>query len=182
MSRETTFTKERMGKSPMAYQEAITLPGRSSGPGIGFPTRMVLMAILTLLAIQFLLGMVANLYTPVLPPSYAGLFAGSGPGSYPLIVVHVVVAYLLTLLAVLLIVLLRKRGTRLQAALSLLGLFGILVAGIGGYQFLNSGGKPIWSFVMASAFLWTFSMYFYLESKSRPSTLQPGQSSAQIAR
>jgi hypothetical protein len=142
---------------------------------IGFPGRMVVTTLLTLLAVEFLLGIGINLYTLTLPSSYGAIFSGNGPQSYPLLVAHVVLGYLLGLLGLILTALLFRKGSRFQLTLSGLGLIGIIIAGVAGEQFVVGGGAPAWSFLMAAAFLWSFVMFFYLESKSRPSRAVPAR-------
>jgi hypothetical protein len=88
----------------------------------------------TMLIIEFILGMIYNLYgTAPTATKSIGLF------SSPVLALHVIVAILLLIAAVMLLV--RAIGTRhrLTIGLSVLGLVGILAAGFAGLAFTSKG-------------------------------------------
>jgi hypothetical protein len=88
----------------------------------------------TMLIIEFILGMIYNLYgTAPTATKSIGLF------SSPVLALHVIVAILLLIAAVMLLV--RAIGTRhrLTIGLSVLGLVGIVAAGFAGLAFTSKG-------------------------------------------
>lgn len=159
---------------PASKARAPPAPEVSSGPPrvesakIGFPARMVLMLLLTLLVAEFLLGMGTNLYYADLPSSEGAIFTGSGPQDYPALIAHIANGYVIGLLALLLVVVLYRRGAKQLTIFGVLGVVGVSVAGVGGSEFLESGGIAVYSLLMAIGFLWSFAMFFYIESKTRP--------------
>jgi len=96
--------------------------------------RMASFGAVTMLIIEFILGMIYNLYgTAPTATKSIGLF------SSPVLALHVIVAILLLIAAVMLLV--RAIGTRhrLTIGLSVLGLVGIVAAGFAGLAFTSKG-------------------------------------------
>jgi nitric oxide reductase large subunit len=122
--------------------------------------------VLALLVIQFVSGMVLNLYA-VLPqthPGTNGSYAPSIPwaivgGGGLALAIHVVNWICLTLggIAVLVLAILRhRRGDIVGTSL---GLVFLLLAASGGLTFLNRGGEAAESLIMALGFLAAFAAY-----------------------
>jgi hypothetical protein len=120
--------------------------------------------ILILLAAEFLIGMLVNLFVTV-PSAHPGV----NPSNYFVgvaqavvwalfnapwqLLIHVVVGLLLFLLSIVLLVLaiVSRRGAWIT--ISALGLIGIMGAGFNGASFMNYGGPNISSLLMAIGFL-----------------------------
>jgi hypothetical protein len=121
---------------------------------------------LVLLVIQYLSGMVLNLYV-TLPPTHPGTgesYAPSIPwalagGAGIVLAIHVATWLCLTAggILVLLVGILRRRGGGMVGAS--LGLLSLLVAASGGLTFLNRGGANSESLIMALGFLAAFVTY-----------------------
>jgi hypothetical protein len=125
--------------------------------------------LLILLAAQFLIGMLVNLFVQV-PAVHPGAnapeyFTGVAQGvawalfnaQWPLLI-HVVLGLLLFLLSIVLLVLaiISRRGAWITV--SVLGFIGIMAAGFNGASFLNYG-HDFSSLLMAVGFLLTASSY-----------------------
>lgn len=125
--------------------------------------RVLLATILVLLGLQFLLGMLANLFVAV-PTSHPGTnapeyFSGVAQGviwavgnAVAALRLHVIVGLLLFLAAIWLLVLAiaaRRRGRIIVAAV---GLVGIIAAGFNGASFMNYG-HDFSSLLMSLGFL-----------------------------
>ena len=119
---------------------------------------------LLLLAIQFLIGMLVNLYV-VVPSDHPGAgapeyFTGVAQAvawalvNAPLaLLLHASVGLLLFLASLLLIGLAIASRSRAWIVTSLLGLLGIMGAGFNGASFMNYGGLALSSLLMAIGFL-----------------------------
>jgi hypothetical protein len=132
---------------------------------IGFVPRMML---LLMLLVELVLGIAVNLAYARLPETYASLFSGSGPGSYPLLVTHILVGYLLGVLAIGFTLLLAPRGHTLQTYVSAVGVVAVILAGASGDQFLMAGELSGWSLAMTLAFFGALVIYLLIERSTRP--------------
>lgn len=122
--------------------------------------------ILVLLVIQYLSGMILNLYIS-LPPTHPGTgesYAPSVPwalagGGGIVLAIHVATWLCLTAGGILVLVvgILRRRSGAIVGAS--LGLLFLLVAASGGLTFLNRGGDNSESLIMALGFLAAFMTY-----------------------
>ena len=127
--------------------------------------RVVVVAVLILLAFQYELGMSVNL-SPTLqdvPPlagtmsAIWGALARVGAGA----LTHAVLGSLLTVVAVASLVLAVTSGTRSVAVIGVLSFIAMVLATANGVLFTLSGFKDdSYSHGMASAFLLVFSLYF----------------------
>ena len=122
--------------------------------------RIGLITMLTLLVVQFIVGMYLNFYTelPKMHPGTGDSYAPSIPWALaghagPALAIHVTVWILLTLGAIALLMrgIMSKRKAFIVG--SSLGLVFILMAGSGGLTFLNRGGRDKESFIMALGFI-----------------------------
>ncbi len=149
-----------------------TAPGREPGtpagtaPPVPMALRLALNGILGLLGLQFLLGMYLNLVATSwapgnVPVTLPHLF-GPAAGGVPLLAVHATLGVLLVFLAVVVIYLLRGAGRRRALGGGVAGLLAILLAGLGGADFLDGGGPPLASYLMAVGFLAAFWAYFWV--------------------
>ncbi len=130
--------------------------------------RMASFGAVTMLIIEFILGIIYNLYgTAPTATKSIGLF------SSPVLALHVVVGILLFIAAVMLLV--RAIGTRhrLTISLSVLGLVGIVAAGFAGLGFTSKGAAGA-SPGMALAFAVSLASYiviiFVVPSATSPAT------------
>lgn len=143
-------------------QPRISLLGDSPA-GLSRRYRLTLALVLALLGLQFLLGMLANLFVTV-PANHPGAhpsdyFSGVAQGiiwalgnAVATLRLHVIVGLLLFLAAIWLLVLAiaaRRRGWIVVAAV---GLFGIWAAGMNGASFMNYG-FDVSSLLMSLGFL-----------------------------
>jgi hypothetical protein len=128
--------------------------------------RRGLQAMLSLLLVQFVLGMYLNLYTelPKTHPGTAESFAPSIPwalagGAGIALAAHVAVWIFLTLGSVALLVrsIMSRRKTLILG--TAFGLLFVLSAGSGGLAFLNQGGENRQSLLMAIGFILAFVAY-----------------------
>jgi len=143
-------------------------PG-SRGPGVVLqkgailpdarPLRAMVMAILTLLWVEFLLGMYANLDVSFPPKS-------SGHGGMHVVMdhfglmLHMVIGILLVILGMGATALAGKARSQPAMWLSLGGLVSLVAAGAGGLIFVLGDQSNAASYVMAVGFLAAFSCYF----------------------
>ena len=146
---------------------ATTLP---SGPSRAGRLLAVNFAACLLLLVQYLLGMVANLYV-VIPGRHPGAgardyFTGAASGLAWVITqgpawaaAHAAFGLALVLAAFASIALTRRQGGRMAVALSVLGALAILGAGFNGASFLNYG-HDFSSMIMAG--LWALALACYL--------------------
>lgn len=127
------------------------------------PLRVVTLIILLLLAAQFLIGMLVNLYVTTIPPhpgaNAPDYFSGVVQGvawtlvHAPLfLLVHAVVGLLLFLGALAILGLAIASRRRAWIISSIFGLLGIVLAGFNGASFLNYG-EPFSSLFMSMGFL-----------------------------
>jgi hypothetical protein len=126
--------------------------------------RLLTILMLLLLAVQFLLGMVVNLFVQV--PS---IHPGVGASNYfqgvvqgvawalvhaPLgLLVHAIVGLLLFLTSLILIGFAIASRRRAWIIVSVIGLIGIMAAGFNGASFMNYGGHNFSSLLMSIGFL-----------------------------
>lgn len=125
--------------------------------------RMITVSVLLLLAIEYLIGMVVNLYVQI-PSAHPGAgaaeyFSGAVQGvAWGLVqgpwalVIHVIIGLLLGLASFILIGLAIASRQRLWIISSLLGWIGIVGAGFNGASFLNYG-HDFSSLLMSIGFL-----------------------------
>ncbi len=126
--------------------------------------RMASFGAVTMLIIEFVLGMIYNLYgTAPTATKSIGLF------SSPVLALHVIVGILLFIAAVMLLV--RAIGTRhrLTIGLSALGLVGIVAAGFAGLGFTSKGAAGA-SLGMALAFAVSLACYVVIILVASPAT------------
>lgn len=131
--------------------------------------RVAAASALTLLGVQFLLGILTNLYVSLPHRSFGGIFAMSammpamrsatGVGR-PLLMAHMMTGPLLVVVALAVVVAAVGTGRVFNIVLSVIALGAVLLAGYSGMAFLMGGGNSIQSFLMASGFLVAFSAYF----------------------
>ena len=107
------------------------------------------LGMLGLLAVQFLLGMAANLYVQ-LPSAGAGMAEMMRSG--PLVMIHMMLGMILAAGALLAIAIALPYG-RWAVGSAAVALGGILVAGFGGLLFLMGGQSNGASYLMAVGFL-----------------------------
>ena len=146
---------------------ATTLPG---GPGRAGRLLAVNFAACLLLLVQYLLGMVANLYV-IIPARHPGAgahdyFIGAASGLAWVITdgpawaaAHAAFGLALVLAAFASIALTRRQGGRMAVVLSVLGALAILGAGFNGASFLNYG-HDFSSMIMAG--LWALALACYV--------------------
>jgi len=122
--------------------------------------------VLVLLVIQFISGMVLNLYI-TLPPTHPGTgesYAPSIPwalagGGGIVLAIHVATWIGLTIGGIILLVLGVRRRHRGYVLGTSIGLVSLLLAASGGLTFLNRGGDNTESLIMALGFLVAFVTY-----------------------
>jgi hypothetical protein len=146
---------------------ATTLPGE---PGRAGRLLAVNFAACLLLLVQYLLGMVTNLYV-IIPGRHPGAgahdyFTGAASGLAWVITqgpawaaAHAAFGLALVLAAFASITLTRRQGGRMAMVLSVLGALAILGAGFNGASFLNYG-HDFSSMIMAG--LWALALACYL--------------------
>lgn len=127
---------------------------------------------LALLAVQFLLGMITNLYISLPSHSYGGAFAmrammSASGGARALFTLHMMLGPLLVIAGFATLVTAGVSRRHRDVVLSTAGLLGILVAGYAGLSFLMGGGGNAASLVMSVGFLAAFSAYFAQLSLTR---------------
>ena len=128
--------------------------------------RRGVVAVLTLLVIQFIAGMVLNLYVSI-PKSHPGIHGSYAPsitwalkaGGGVVLAIHVANAILLVIGSVALLIrsIISHRKTFIIGVSS--GLLFTLLAFSNGLGFLNAGGKNVYSLGMALAFMSAFLSY-----------------------
>ena len=117
--------------------------------------RNISITILVLLIIQFILGMINNLWVKIPQVKSYEVYHYLGPVS-----LHTANALFLLIFSIFyLINVFKKKG---DTRLAIIGLIGIVAATIGGLSYVNSGGKNDgYSFIMALGFLVVFLVYTY---------------------
>lgn len=135
-----------------------TSPDRASTS----PLRAIVMALLSLLAIQFVLGIYANL--DVSFPAH-GVGAPMMGGMHTVmdhigLASHMMLGFLLVALGIAAVVLAVRIGSRGAIWLATVGLAALVGAGIAGMIFVMGGQANAASYVMAIGFLVAFSCYF----------------------
>jgi hypothetical protein len=125
--------------------------------------RILTLIILLLLAAQFLMGMLVNLYVTTIPPhpgsSAPEYFSGVAQAvawalvhAPPFLLVHASVGLLLFLGALVILGLAIASRRRAWIISSIVGLLGIVLAGFNGASFMNYG-EPFSSLFMSMGFL-----------------------------
>ncbi len=120
-------------------------------------------AILALLSLQFLFGMLTNLFVAIpkehpgaqAPHYFAGVIRGVGwalASSRLLLAAHVATGMVLELLAIALVVVAARSRQRLWIWVALVGWLGVTGAGFNGASFINYG-HDFSSMIMAACFL-----------------------------
>jgi hypothetical protein len=130
--------------------------------------RMASLGAVTMLIIQYVLGMIYNLYgTAPTATKSIGLF------SSPVLALHVIMSILLLIAAVMLLVRAIGAGHGLTTLMSAVGLIGIVAAGFAGLAFTSKGSTGA-SIGMAIAFAVSLACYvviiFVLAPASRSLT------------
>ena len=139
------------------------------GPGRPLSVRAGAATMVVVLAVQFLLGMLTNLYISLPAHSYGGAFAmgrmmtamtsGTGAG-LPLLMFHMMLGPLMVIVALVTLVASIASRRQRDIVLGTVGLLSILLAGYGGLSFLLGGGHNAASLIMSLGFLAAFSAYF----------------------
>lgn len=123
--------------------------------------RGTVMALLTALVVEYLLGMYANLWVSFPAPGAGkGAAAMQTVTSSPGLLAHTGLGLLLVALGVAAVLLASRGGGGVVLWLALAGLLALVGAGVGGIIFVMSGQGGAASFVMAVGFLVGFSCYF----------------------
>jgi len=118
--------------------------------------RMSSLGLVTMLIIQFILGMIYNLYgTAPTAAKSVGMF------SSPVLALHVILFFLLVIAAVMQLIRAIGARHRLTAWLSAVGLLGILAAGFAGIGFIGNGDAGA-SLGMSLAFAVSLACYVVL--------------------
>ena len=118
--------------------------------------RLSSLGLVTMLIIQFILGMIYNLYgTAPTAAKSVGMF------SSPVLAVHVILFFLLVIAAVMQLIRATGARHRLTAWLSAVGLLGILAAGFAGIGFIGNGDAGA-SLGMSLAFAVSLACYVVL--------------------
>ena len=126
--------------------------------------RMASFGAVTMLIIEFVLGMIYNLYgTAPTASKSIGLF------SSPVLALHVVMSILLLVAAVILLVRAIGARHRLTIWMSALGLAGIVAAGFAGLGFTHNGAAGA-SLGMSLAFAVSLACYVMIILAASPST------------
>lgn len=155
-------------EGPSADSTAVPSP---VGPGKS--VRMLLMAVMTLLLLELVLGLLTNALVSKLPSSPAGFFTGVGSDDYAVAVGHIVIGYLLGLLGLVLIYFLYKAQERRALIGSVLALVFVGIAGAAGMEFVSTDGAGAWSGLMAISFVISFVLYLWVERATRPAKKTP---------
>ena len=124
--------------------------------------RATVMALLTALVVQYLLGVYANLEVSFPAPGAGSTTAAAMQTvmSSPGLLVHVGLGFVLVVLGVAAVLLAARSGGGAALWLALAGLLAVVGAGVAGMIFVMSGQGAAASFVMAVGFLVSFSCYF----------------------
>jgi hypothetical protein len=155
---EAASQKGDLSEGPGSQEPGILLQNGAVPPDAR-PLRAMVMAILTLLWVEFLLGMYANLDVSF-PPK------GSGRGGMHVVMdhfglmLHMVIGILLVILGMIATALAGKVRSQPAMWLSLGGLVSLVAAGAGGLIFVLGDQSNAASYVMAVGFLAAFSCYF----------------------
>ncbi len=127
------------------------------GVGAG---RAMLAMLLFGVGIEYLLGTDVNLYAGCYPDGPMHLFSSDPCGTQAVLEAHVVVGVLIGLLSIgLLFWAVRRRIPGLLGP-AFGGFLGIVIAAVGGYEFLAMSQNSAASFLMALGFLMAFGSYF----------------------
>jgi len=128
--------------------------------------RSTIFVVFALLVIQYIDGMVVNLFTelPKTHPGVNGSYAPSIPwalsgGAGVALAIHVTNWLLLMAIGIFLLILAIKKRRKAFIIGSSFGFFFILIAASGGLTFLNRGGNDTDSLEMAIAFIFSFISY-----------------------
>ncbi len=123
--------------------------------------RGTVMALLTALVVEYLLGVYANLEVSFPAPGAGnGAAAMQTVTSSPGLLVHVGLGFLLVAMGVAAVLFAARGGGGAALWLVLAGLLALVGAGVGGMIFVMSGQGAAASFVMAVGFLVSFACYF----------------------
>ena len=126
--------------------------------------RMSSLGLVTMLIIQFILGMIYNLYgTAPTAAKSVGMF------SSPVLALHVIVFFLLVIAAIMQLIRAIGARHRLTLRLSAVGLLGILAAGFAGIGFIGNGDAGA-SLGMSLAFAVSLACYVVLVFALSPSS------------
>jgi heme A synthase len=118
--------------------------------------RMATFGAVTMLILQYILGMIYNLYgTAPTATKSIGLF------SSPVLALHVIMSLLLLISAIMLLIRAIGAGHRLTIAMSAAGLAGIVAAGFAGLAFTSKGSSGA-SLGMALAFVVSLACYIVI--------------------
>jgi len=109
---------------------------------------------LGLIFLEFLIGNYIAIFINV---ENKGNFMGYLSG-YPFIAIHAMLGGLILIISIVIVITLSKHGGRLFYG-SIIGFIGVLLAAVGGYEYLVSGLIAGYSFMMALGFLVAISGY-----------------------
>jgi len=111
--------------------------------------------ILVLLILQFILGMLNNLYVTIPKTKSYDVYHYLGPVS-----IHTANALFLLIFSIFYVI--NAHKVKINQRLGDIGIFSIVVATIGGLSFVNSGGEnDVYSLIMALGFISAFLIYSY---------------------
>lgn len=112
-----------------------------------------------ILALMFLLGIGANLFVDI-PSAYSDSFWAS-PGAW-VVALHLVLAWVALAFAILIY---RSSQGPLRAP-ALTGMVFVIIAFVSGAVFLFEGANDLFSYSMATGFLFSFGSYAFLAAKA----------------
>ncbi|OWP57443.1 MAG: hypothetical protein B2I17_00585 [Thermoplasmatales archaeon B_DKE] len=119
---------------------------------------MLVMLQFTLLLIEFIIGMVVNLYTTIPQPVRGSFFMSSGGVA---VIAHIGMGALISFISVMLLFLALMQGNRTNVVFTASAFIFIVAAAFSGLAFLFAGQDPVFSLLMAVFFIFGFSMYLF---------------------
>lgn len=124
--------------------------------------RPIVMSLLSLLAVQFVLGIYANL--DVSFPKAGAVVSMMGDMNVVMdhvgLLLHMALGFVLALTGIAALIMAIRSANNKAVWLAGLGLAALILAGIGGMAFVMLGQSNAYSYLMAIGFLVSFSCYF----------------------
>ncbi len=130
---------------------------------------MLIMIQFTLLLIEFIIGMVVNLYVSIPEPIKGSFFMSSGAIA---LLAHIGFGALVAILGVLIFFLALMQGNRRDILFTAFGFIFVVAAAISGLAFLFDGQNPAFSLLMATFFIFAFSAYLFPLAQSVKGQIQ----------
>ena len=130
---------------------------------------MLIMIQFTLLLIEFIIGMVVNLYVSIPEPIKGSFFMSSGAIA---LLAHIGFGALVAILGVLIFFLALMQGNRRDILFTAFGFIFVVAAAISGLAFLFDGQNPTFSLLMAAFFIFAFSAYLFPLAQSVKGQIQ----------